>query len=121
MSFISDGVKRPSYNPGWFLADDENCTRLTMTISAEDASAVTADDGSVYVPTGAPIVDGDSNLLGFLYEPVDVSEGDAPGSVVTAGTIYDDVLPEGSDPDELPAAFVFVARPTVTRGEDEGE
>lgn len=85
MSFIDFKDDAPSYQPGWFLADDENCTRVTMTISADHDAVVTAGNGSKFVPMGTFL-----SGKGILYEDVDVSEGDAPGSVVTAGHYYAD-------------------------------
>jgi hypothetical protein len=42
--------------------------------------------GTIYPANGA-------TAIGILYEDVDVTGGDMPGSVVTAGTVYLDRLP----------------------------
>ena len=109
MSFIKHKNDAPSYQPGWFLADDENCTRVTETISASNASVVTAGNGSKYVPMGTVLTDG------ILYEDVDVSEGDAPGSVVIAGYYYGDRI--SGDATSLTALINVGNAPDVTRAE----
>lgn len=91
------------YAPGYFLADPEHCTRVTKTIKATDASVKTAENGGKYVPMGATYKDGDS-VVGVVYEDVDVTYGDMPGSVVTAGTIYKDRLVTPADADSLKTA-----------------
>ena len=110
-----------AYEPGWFLADNEKCTRQTKEISA---SGVSPDaDGGKHVPTGTVYPSNDTNAVGILYEDVDVTFGDAAGSVVTQGTVYEDRLPVDLDSDAKTAleglGFVFItAAPTTTRPED---
>lgn len=111
MSFIAEGVKRPSYLPGWFLADDENCTRITVTVDATDEAVVTADDGAKYMPMGS-VYEG-----GILYEDVDLSTGDMPGSLVVAGHYYADRI-VGDSADITYSGLISVGdAPTVTRPE----
>lgn len=81
------------YKPGYFLADAEHCTRITTTVAANHAAVVTKADGSKYVPAGAVIPANDATAKGILYEDVDVSTGNMPGSIVTAGQVYKDRLP----------------------------
>lgn len=91
MSFIQS-EENLGYNPGYFLAHAE-CDRETLEIEADHAQAVTKADGSKYVPAGAVIPANDGTAVGILYEDVDVSTGNMPGSVVVAGTIYGNRLP----------------------------
>lgn len=123
MSFIDEKKTGKVYAPGYFLAHEE-CVRKTYEISATGAE--TADNGGKYVPMGTlySITTGTGNdavtdYIGLVYEDVDVSTGNMPGSVVTKGVVYEDRLP-----DELTNAaktaleakgFVFVTEPTVTR------
>ena len=93
MSFISTPMTGKGWEAGYFLVDDEECTRLTKTIKANHAQVVTRPDGTKYVPAGAVIPSNDANAVGILYENIDVSTGDMPGSVVTAGSVYTDRLP----------------------------
>lgn len=122
MSFINrPAISGHTYAPGWFLVNNEDCTRETRTISA---TGVTADaDGGKHVAMGTLYPANDATAIGILYEDVDVTGGDMPGSVVTAGTVYLDRLPV------TPAAaaktaleglgFKFVtAAPTTTRPAD---
>lgn len=87
MSFIGSS-SGTGFRAGHFLANDEECTRVTMTIPADHASVVTKADGTKYVPVGT-IIDN----AGLLYEDIDVTKGDAPGSVVIKGVVYGDKLP----------------------------
>lgn len=90
MSFIFDKEQAGTYRPGWFLAVDEPVTRKTKQIA--QSGAVTADDGAKYVPMGTAWPSNDANAVGIVYEDVDVTSGDMPGSVVMNGTIYENRL-----------------------------
>lgn len=92
MSFIMTPARAGhTYAPGWFLANNEDCTRETRTIPA---TGVTADvDGGKHVAMGTIFPANDATAIGILYEDVDVTAGAMPGSVVTQGTVYLDRLP----------------------------
>lgn len=91
MSFIKNDTSAKVYAPGYFLAfGDENCVRETKEIPA--TMAVTAEDGTKYVPMGTIFPSNDGNATGIIYEDVDVTTGDMPGSVVTKATVYEDKL-----------------------------
>ena len=92
MAFIGAGTKGKTFSAGEFLAyNDENVVRETKQIA--QAGAVTADDGTKYVPAGSAYPSNDGNAVGLTYEDVDVTVGDMPGSVVTGGAIvYEDKL-----------------------------
>ena len=92
MSFIG-GANGYEFKAGDFLANNEDCTRLTKTISAQHAQVRTNADGSKYVPAGAIYPANDATAIGIVYEDVDVTTGDMPGSVVTKGIVYEDRLP----------------------------
>lgn len=121
MSFIKrDETTGTVYAPGYFLANNEACTRETRTIKEDDASVQTAANGGKYVPMGATYKEGSGDsatVVGVVYEDVDVTYGDMPGSVVTAGTIYADRLVTPGDADALKAAgfTVIATAPDVTR------
>lgn len=92
MSFIMTPARAGHpYAPGWFLVNNEDCTRETRTIPA---TGVTADaDGGKHVAMGTIFPANDATAIGILYEDVDVTAGAMPGSVVTQGTVYLDRLP----------------------------
>lgn len=90
MSFIGSAKGR-GYAPGAFLADAENCARETRQMS--QSKATTEADGSKYIPMGTIWPSNDASAVGIVYEDVDVSSGDMPGSVVTRGTVYLNRLP----------------------------
>ena len=91
MAFIGAGTQGTIYAPGFFLAaNDENCVRETREIA--QSGAVTAADGTKYVPMGTAYPSNDSNAIGLTYEDVDVTVGNMPGSVVTKGIVYEDRL-----------------------------
>lgn len=92
MSFATHNATSRVYAPGWFLADNENCERKTREIDATDARVITAENGGKYMPMGSIYPTNDGNAVGIVYEDVDVTTGDMPGSVVLRGTIYEDRL-----------------------------
>ena len=89
MSFI-DERKGKSFEPGWFLADDEKCRRETRQISADGVAA--DEDGNKVVKGGTAYPSNDGNAIGIVYEDVNVTSGNMPGSVVTEGVVYEDRL-----------------------------
>lgn len=90
MSFTQDNANSRVYAPGWFLADNEDCERKTRTIA--QSGATTADNGTKFVPMGTIYPSNDGNATGIVYEDVDVTAGDMPGSVVLSGTVYENRL-----------------------------
>lgn len=118
MSFIGSENGKV-YAPGAFLAHDEFCTRETRQFN--QSAATTAANGSKYIPMGTFYPENDSSKVeGIVYEDVDVSTGDMPGSVVTKGTVYLDKLAEepasGVQSALAAKGFVFItSTPTVTR------
>lgn len=106
MSFI-ETTQGGGFAAGRFLVADEQCVRETATIPADHASAVTRPDGTKYVPEGT-IIGG----KGILYEDIDVTKGDAPGSIVTKGVVYGDRLPVAP---EIDGIEVVEESPTIVR------
>ena len=94
MSFIGEIKRGVNYHPGYFLAHEE-CERKTRQIA--QAGATTAADGAKYVKMGTVYPANDATAIGIVYEDVDVTTGDAPGSVVLRGVVYEDRLPEAVD------------------------
>lgn len=88
MSFIG-GKNGTIYAPGFFLAHEE-CVRETREI----AQASSEDDGygGKIVRGGTAYPSNDGNAIGIIYEDVNVTSGDMPGSVVTKGVVYEDRL-----------------------------
>jgi len=116
MSFTSS-TTGTTFEAGHFLVDDEQCLRLSTTISANHAQKVTRNE-RVIVPAGAVIPANGSTAVGILYEDIDVTNGDAFGSIVTKGTIYGDRLPAALDSDAATALTgikVITAAPAITR------
>lgn len=89
MSFINSNDQGTVYAPGYFLATEE-CVRETREIPQSGATNV---NGRKYVKAGTPYPSNDGNAIGFVYEDVDVTTGNMPGSVVTKGAVYKDRLP----------------------------
>ena len=119
MSFIGDKVTGVTYTPGYFL-DHEECVRKTTEIPA--TMGTTAADGSKYVPMGTIYPSNDNKAEGIVYEDVDVTSGNMPGSVVYKGRVIEDRLPVALDSDAktalVAAGFVFVDEASVTRPGD---
>lgn len=121
MAFIEAVKNGKTYAPGWFLEHDEVCERLTQEIAQNHAQVVTAENGGKYVPMGAFWPANNSGAVkGIVYEDVDVTAGNMPGSVVMSGTVYLDRLPAQPDSGVQAAleakGFKFIASaPAVTR------
>lgn len=115
MSFNLNETGLP-YPAGYFLAHEE-CVRETRQIP--QAGASTAPNGGKYVKAGTPFPSNDANAIGILYEDVDVTTGDMPGSVVMSGRIYENRLPvtliTAAKSALTAKGFVFITEPSVTR------
>ncbi len=90
MSYIGTVEQSKAYEAGYFLAHEE-CTRETREIP--QSMATTLSNGAKYVKMGTLYPSNDANAVGIVYEDVDVTNGNAAGSVVTRGVIYKDRLP----------------------------
>ena len=117
MSFIGAVEQGKVYAPGWFLAHEE-CERKTRQIA--QAGASTADNGGKYVKMGTVYPANDATAEGIVYEDVDVTTGNMPGSVVLRGVVYEDRLPVALASAAKTAlqgkGFTFIATsPAVTR------
>lgn len=117
MSFTANEKSR-TYAPGWFLESEVGVVCKTRQIS--QTGATTADNGGKYVKMGTVWPSNDTNAVGIVYEDVDVTTGDMPGSVVLAGRVYEDRLPvtlAAAAKTALEAkGFTFIATsPAVTR------
>lgn len=124
MAFIGKGNKGTSYSPGYFLADPENAVRVTKKFKSDgDSGSYTVktdeNSGAKYVPMGT-IYKESATGIGIVYEDVDVTNGEAAGSVVIEGTVYKDRLPTESQSgvDEIKTITVIDKSPTVTRPDD---
>ena len=116
MSFIEKKNGR-GYAPGFFLAEAD-CSRETCQVDATHAQVVTLANGAKFVPAGAVYPSNDGYAKGLLYEDVDVTNGPAPGSLVTAGVVYEDRLPaaiEASAEAVLTGIKVITTTPAVLR------
>lgn len=116
MSFIGTVKEGQTYAPGWFLAHEE-CVRKTKEIP--QTMATTAANGTKYVKMGTPFPSNDANAIGIIYEDVDVTTGDMPGSVVLKGDVIEDRLAVTLNDNAKTAlaglGFTFVDDTTVTR------
>lgn len=117
MSFILNDPLNTKYQPGWFLASAD-CRRETVQVNQNHSQVVTKADGSKYVPAGAVVPSNDGNAKGILYEDVDVTSGNMPGSLVTEGVVYEDRLPasvQSTAKAVLPGITFISAAPAITR------
>lgn len=139
MSFIGEVKEGATYAPGYFLAyGNEEVVRETREIAADSALVVVSEDGGKHVPMGTAYPTNDGNAIGILYEDVDVTDGNMPGSVVTGNAVvyedrlaitgesYDAVTPEtGDNPKEKgwyersgsAGAYVYTLTTDTTVGE----
>lgn len=108
-----------TYAPGYFLANSEDCTRLTKNFKTGDSTNITIKKdkrGNEYVPMGS-VYKEEGAAVGIVYEDVDLSYGEAAGSVVTAGTVYKDRLEEDAQTSvtDISTITVIETAPKVTR------
>lgn len=104
MAFIDEVKKGETYLPGYFLAyGQEEVVRETKQVAQNSALVVTSPNGTKHVPMGTAYPTNDAYATGILYEDVDVTVGDMPGSVVTGRAIvYEDRLAvTGADYDSV--------------------
>ena len=106
------------YQPGYFLENAEDAIRETKQI--KQSGATTAENGAKYVKAGTVYPSNDDKAIGIVYQDVDVTSGDMPGSVVTRGTVYESRLPvtiNSTAKSALTAkGFYFIAaEPTTVR------
>lgn len=114
---MTSSLTGTAFEAGWFLVDDEACLRETTTIEASHAQKVTR-NGRTIVPAGAVIPANGATAKGILYEDIDVTDGDAMGSIVTRGVIYGDRLPaalESAAATALTGIKVIANAPAVFR------
>lgn len=118
MAFIDKTSEGAIYQPGWFLAHEE-CRRETRTFkqTSENLTYKNAPNGGKYVPMGSVYKNESGTAEGLVYEDVDVTVGDMPGSVVTAGTVYKDRCAAEADTTlEAVTTITFIEKaPAVTR------
>lgn len=116
MSFIHNNEASQVYAPGYFLAHEE-CVRETKQIAQSGATETV--EGGKYVKMGTPYPSNDGNAIGLVYEDVDVTTGDMPGSVVTKGIVIEGRLPvelaEAAKTALEALGFKFVTEASVTR------
>lgn len=112
MSFIRNTENTPGFNAGYFLESEVGVVRKTRQIKAADA--VTVGDEK-YVLAGSLYSEGSE--VGIVYEPVNVTSGDMPGSVVLAGRVYKDKLPTAtaSGVESAEGITLIDSSPAVTR------
>lgn len=119
MSFIKNDTSSKVYAPGYFLAHEE-CTRETREIP--QSMGVDTSDGGKYVPMGTVFPAVGETAEGIVYEDVDVTTGNMPGSVVTRGEVFTGRIPLSTE--QLTAStvaaleakgFKFVEESAVTR------
>lgn len=88
MSFIRKNDKSTGGNAGFFMESEVGLVRKTRQIKAEGATEI---NGEKYVLAGS-LFTGTGGEKGIIYEDVNVTSGDMPGSVVLAGRVYGDLI-----------------------------
>lgn len=83
----------------------------TFTYQIPESLGEVQEDGRKIVPSGTVFPANDATAIGIVFNDVDVTHGDAPGSVLVEGWIIEERLPEPiSELAELPLIKV---KPTV--------
>lgn len=113
MAFISH-TEGSGFSAGFFLVNPEECVRESMMVPANHGQKITV-NGRVIVPAGAVIPANGASAKGILYEDIDVTNGDAWGSVVTEGVVYGTYLPAAISESATLGGITVVTAPTITR------
>lgn len=112
MSFVTNisGTKRPN-----FLESEVGLVLKTREIPA---SLGVQDGNYKTVAPGTPFPSNDANAVGIVFESVDVTSGNMPGSVLVAGRVLAENLNLATAAKTALAGkgIVFVDTPAVTRG-----
>lgn len=83
----------------------------TFTYQIPESLGKVQEDGRKIVPSGTVFPANDETAIGIVFNDVDVTHGDAPGSILVEGWIIEERLPEPiSELAELPLIKV---KPTV--------
>lgn len=84
-------------------------------------AVTTEDDGTKYVPAGTVYPTNGESAKGIVFEDVDVTHGEAIGSLIVAGRVYENRLPatiETSAEEPLKAQGLYWSdAPETTRDE----
>lgn len=101
-----------AFAPGWFLADCENCTRLTYQVGGAGYAGTVRDtaDGRKVVPMGS-LFPSMNEPAGIVYEDIDVTDGAMPASIVVAGKVYGDRVESAADIDGI----IYEDEPEIVR------
>lgn len=112
MSFIRDVEQGRGFEAGYFMESEVGMVRKTRQIKSAGAKAIGTEK---YVLAGTLYEEGSER--GIVYEDVNVTSGDMPGSVVLAGRVYKDRLPSATQEGLADAAgFTLIDTvPAVTR------
>lgn len=112
MSFVinNTGAARPNFldsDVGLVLKTNE----VPATLGVED------ENGRKIVAPGTVFPANDSSATGIVFESVDVTGGNMPGSVLVAGRVLEDALTIESEAKTAltTAGIVFVTAPAITR------
>lgn len=88
MSFIREVEQGRGFEAGYFMESEVGMVRKTRQIKQDGAETIGTEK---YVLAGT--LYNDDGVKGIVYEDVNVTSGDMPGSVVLAGRVYGDRLP----------------------------
>lgn len=112
MSFIREVEKGRGFEAGYFMESEVGLVRKTRQIKASGAETFGTEK---YVLAGTLYSEGGET--GIVYEDVNVTSGDMPGSVVLAGRVYGDLIPSAakSGIQDNDSFTIIDTHPTVER------
>ena len=100
MSLIQT-VYHGTEKPNWLAS--ENCLRRVTNTATQDMAVTETETNKKFVRSGTIFPSNDSNAKGIVFEDVDVTKGNYPCSVMTAGFVYKDRLPTAPTSDAVNA------------------
>lgn len=101
-----------------FLASEVGLRTVTCTFAKSTAGAV-MENGRKILKAGMVYPLNDATAKGIIFQDVDVTDGDRPGSLMVAGHYYDDKLVAPTNVNAKPVfqaqgLFMDAKAPTVT-------
>lgn len=112
MSFTT--YQKGTYHPNWL---ESEVGLVLKTYQIAQSKGVDDGYGHKIVKSGTPYPDDSGSAVGIVFEDVDVTSGDKPGSVMVAGRVLDAKLSiTGSKSTLSGKGFTFVDTPAIQRG-----
>lgn len=85
----------------------------TFTYQIPESMGILQDDGRKVVPSGTVFPANDATAIGLVFNEVDVTNGDVPGSILVEGWVIEERLPKPIDELAKAELPLIKIKPTV--------